>query len=236
MIISGTLINSVRIEYLDSFLEIYQFKLLFTIFCLLIIINGSNFLDGLNTLVSVYYIMVITCILYLKYQFNFDFETEILNIVLLALIVFLFFNFFGKVYLGDNGSYLLSFLIGIILIKISNNNELISPYFVACLLWYPAYENLFSIIRKKLKKTSPSQPDNKHLHHLIFIKLKKKLKFSQFFLNTFTGIIINTYNLLVFFISVNNFSNTKVLLLILIINILIYTLLYSILKRGSIAQ
>ena len=233
LIMSGTLINSVRIEYLDNFLEIYQFKLLFTIFCLLIIINGTNFIDGINTLVAVYYIMVIACILYLKYQFNFDYETEVLKITLLALVIFLFYNFLGKVYLGDNGSYLLSFLIGITLINISNNNDFISPYFVACLLWYPAYENLFSIIRKQLKKISPSQPDNKHLHQLIFIRLKKKLKFNQILLNTFTGLVINIYNLVVFVISVNNFSNTKILLLILITNMLIYTFLYSILKKGA---
>ena len=32
--------------------------------------------------------------------------------------------------------------------KLINNNVLISPYFVMNLLWYPAYETLFSIIRK----------------------------------------------------------------------------------------
>ena len=196
-------------------------------------LNGTNFLDGVNTLVSTYYIMIISLILYLKYQFNFSFETEALNIVLLALIVFLIFNIFGKVYLGDNGSYLLSALVGVILINISNNNELISPYFVACLLWYPAYENLFSIMRKMLKKYSPSKPDNNHLHQLIFKKLKQKLKFKKEILNTFTGILINLYNLFIFLIAVNNFSNTKILLLILIVNMLIYTSLYAVLKKGA---
>ena len=42
----------------------------------------------------------------------------------------------------------MSFFIGIELINISNFTERVSPYFVALLLWYPAYENLFSIIRK----------------------------------------------------------------------------------------
>lgn len=233
LIISETLIKSVKIDFLDSFLEIYYFKLLFTMFCLLILLNGTNFLDGVNTLVSTYYIMIISFILYLKYQFNFSFETEALNIVLLALIVFLIFNTFGKVYLGDNGSYLLSALVGVILINISNNNELISPYFVACLLWYPAYENLFSIMRKMLKKYSPSKPDNNHLHQLIFKKLKQKLKFKKEILNTFTGILINLYNLFIFLIAVNNFSNTKILALILIVNMLIYTSLYAVLKKGA---
>ena len=240
LFISEIFIESVRIEFIDSFLEIYQFKLIFTIFCLLILINGTNFLDGLNTLVTVYYIMVILCILYLKHHFNFNFETAVIEVTLLALIVFLFFNFFGKAYLGDNGSYLISFIIGIFLIEFSNrglfNEEVsrnLSPYFVACLLWYPAYENLFSIIRKKINKISPAEPDNKHLHQLIFLKLKRKLKFNKRVLNTFSGIIINVYNLFVFLISVNNFTNTKVLIIILCINILTYTALYSVLKRGA---
>ena len=243
LIISGTSIESIRIEFLDSLFEIYQFKLLFTIFCFLIIINGTNFLDGLNTLVTIYYIMVIFCVLYLKNKFNFDLDLDLLKIALVALIVFLFFNFFGKAYLGDNGSYLISFIIGIVLVEISNKNFLdpetsqnLSPYFIACLLWYPAYENLFSIIRKKIKKISPTEPDNNHLHQLIYLRLREKLKLKNNVLNTLAGIIINIYNLFIFFICVNNFTDTKLLVLILGINILIYTLLYAVLKKGSIAQ
>ena len=40
-------------------------------------------------------------------------------------------------------------------------------------LWYPCFENLFSIIRKFNFKKSPISPDNKHLHQLLFIFLKK---------------------------------------------------------------
>ena len=240
LFISEIFIESIRIEFVDSFLEIYQFKFIFTIFCLLILINGTNFLDGLNTLVATYYIMMIFCILYLKYQFDFNIKTEVLEITLLALIVFLFFNFFGKAYLGDNGSYLIPFILGIFLIEISNKNlydvessSYLSPYFVACLLWYPAYENLFSIIRKKLKKKSPTEPDNRHLHQLIFLQLKRKLMLNNRVLNTFSGIIINIYNLFVFLVSVNNFSNSKVLIVILVINMLAYSLLYTVLKKGA---
>ncbi len=237
---SGILIETIRIKFFDDLLEIYYFKLIFTIFCLLILLNGTNFIDGLNTLVSIYYIMIIFCIFYLKYKFNYNFETELLEITLLTLVVFLFFNFFGKSYLGDNGSYLIGFIIGVSLIDISNKSlfqeetsRYLSPYFIACLLWYPAFENLFSIIRKKIKKISPIKPDNKHLHHLIFLQLKKKLKFDNRVLNTFSGIIINIYNLFVFLVSVHNFTNTKILLIILVFNVLIYISLYTFLKKGA---
>ena len=42
----------------------------------------------------------------------------------------------------------------------------LSPYFFAVLLWYPAYENLFSILRRLKRKQTISKPDNLHLHIL----------------------------------------------------------------------
>ena len=62
----------------------------------------------------------------------------------------IFFNFFGKSFLGDSGTYSIGFLIAIISIKFAYENySLISPYFVASILWYPAIENLFSILRRE---------------------------------------------------------------------------------------
>jgi|TARA_B110001452_G_C15222510_1_gene423784 UDP-N-acetylmuramyl pentapeptide phosphotransferase/UDP-N-acetylglucosamine-1-phosphate transferase len=232
LFINDSFINSVRIEFFDSFLEIYYFKLIFTLFCLLILINGSNFMDGINTLTTTYYIMVILSILYLEQKYNFESEINILMISLLSLTIVFIFNLFGKVYLGDSGSYLIAFLVGVILINFSNANIMISPYFVACMLWYPAYENLFSIIRKKIKNISPSKPDNKHLHQLLYLQFKRILKFGSNTTNSITGILINTYNFLVFMFAINNYSNTKILILILIINVIIYTTLYSILKKN----
>ena len=49
---------------------------------------------------------------------------------LITLSVIYIFNFFGKMFLGDGGSYLISFVAGIILIKFSNDNSSVSPYFI----------------------------------------------------------------------------------------------------------
>ena len=67
------------------------------------------------------------------------------SIFLSILLIFNLFNFF---YLGDNGIYLLSVFTGYILINLINQNYNLSPYFIACLLWYPSFELLFSMIRK----------------------------------------------------------------------------------------
>jgi UDP-N-acetylmuramyl pentapeptide phosphotransferase/UDP-N-acetylglucosamine-1-phosphate transferase len=100
-----------------------------------------------------------------------DLELDVLlvSVCLTSLTVIYIFNFFGKIFLGDGGSYLISCVFGVILIKFSSDNYLVSPYYVAALLWYPAYENLFSIIRKKISKKTPSTPDNEHLHQFIYL-------------------------------------------------------------------
>ena len=77
--------------------------------------------------------------------------------------------------LGDAGAYILSFFVGYLIINCHKFNPNISPYFFITLVWYPCYENLFSIIRKLKSKLSPLIPDNNHLHQLIYIRFKKKL-------------------------------------------------------------
>ena len=65
IIISDTQITDTRINFLNDFLSIKYFNYLFVIFCILILINGSNFFDGLNTLNIGYYFFVILIINYL---------------------------------------------------------------------------------------------------------------------------------------------------------------------------
>ena len=71
--------------------------------------------------------------------------------------------------MGDSGAYLLGFLFGYYAIILANENLNISPFYILNLLWYPAFENLFSILRKIKSKISVSTPDNYHLHHFVFL-------------------------------------------------------------------
>ena len=52
-------ILSARIDFFDSILQVKTFNLVFTTFCLLILINGSNFIDGLNSVLLIYMIHLI---------------------------------------------------------------------------------------------------------------------------------------------------------------------------------
>jgi len=215
-------ISNVRVFFIDFFLENKIFSYFFVTFCLLIVVNGSNFIDGLNGLNLGYYIVVIAVLLNLNlYENYFDLN----NILLKYLIIFLyliFFNFFNKLYLGDSGSYLIGLSVGILLIityKIVNN---ISPFFIVLMLWYPCFENLFSIIRKYKFNLSPLKADNKHFHQLLFNFIKKKLKISNLFANNLSSIIINSFNSVILFLGSLNIFDSKFQITLIFFCIFIY--------------
>jgi UDP-N-acetylmuramyl pentapeptide phosphotransferase/UDP-N-acetylglucosamine-1-phosphate transferase len=223
-------ILSTKVFFIDFFIGNKIFSIFFTCFCLLILINGTNFIDGINTLVCGYYILIILIILFLGSQNKFIiYNYDNFFYLLLSLISIFIFNFFSKTFLGDSGSFLLSFVMGYYLINFSNFNltlsNSISPIFIVLLLWYPAFENLFSIIRKLLFKRSPFEPDNKHLHQLLFLYLKNKRKYFLFN-NTLTGILINFFNLIVFLIASKFYFNVHYLVFIIFFNIFFYLISY----------
>ncbi len=234
LLLFDNFVSSIRVDFFDNLLNIFFIKLFFTSFCILILINGTNFIDGVNTLVVGYFILVFSNILYLSEINNLNLDKTLVYTSLIALSVIYVFNLFGKMFLGDGGSYLISFIAGVILIKFSNDNYLVSPYYIITLLWYPAYENLFSIIRKKILNKSPSTPDNEHLHQLMYLYFKKSFDISKNFSNLLSGILICLYNLCYFFIIFDNFNRTKTLVFFIISSVFIYNLLYFLLKKKLI--
>ena len=225
-------IASTRIDFIDYLLMNKMINVLFTTFCILIVINGSNFIDGLNGLVTGYYLIITT--LLLNYELNLDlyFQSNLLVNFAIVLIILLLLNFLNKVFLGDNGSYLIGFLFSIYLIKVHQVNSSISPYFIILLLWYPCFENLFSIIRKKITKVLAINPDNSHLHQLFFQFILKKYKIkNKLTANNLTSLIINTYHFLIFYTGFQSINLTNVQLYLLGINIIVYICLYIFLYR-----
>ena len=222
-------IQSIRIEFIDNLLNNNLFKVFFTAFCILILINGSNFLDGVNTLVIGYYALVLYFISSIDSKNINLIDDDFISLLIFCLLILLILNCFNFLILGDNGSYIISVFVGIYLVDLANNNVLISPYFVMNLLWYPAYETLFSIIRKVSTNKSALSPDNLHLHQLVYLYLKDKISY-KYNTNSLSGILINMYNLAIFYFASQDYSNTKYQLLLFCFSFLIYNFLYLVLK------
>ena len=223
---SSITVLETRIIFLDQLLANNIFRIFFSIFCILIIINGCNFIDGVNTSLIGYCLIVSLALLHLDAN-----DIEVSQIIdfhnLISVLIALFIlNFFNKLYLGDGGSYFLGLLFALCLINTYQVNNNISPYFIACLLWYPAFENLFSILRKSDLSRSPLEPDTDHLHQIIFLFLKKNFNTKNIYLNTATGMIINFYNLICIMIATQYYNHTKIQILIITFNLIVYIFLY----------
>ena len=223
-------IDYIRIEFFDQWLTLPLISIFFASFCLLVLLNGSNFIDGINGLTIGYYsIIFLTIFVNLNHL---EYDKVLLNNLIVILFIVLLLNLYGILYLGDSGSYTLGLFTGIFLIDFAHNNNSISPYFIIILVWYPCFELLFSMIRRFLKKIKTYEPDTTHLHHLVYSKIKTYFKIKNNNIShLLTNIVINFYNLFCFFISIKYIYSSKILVTIFFINIIVYVSSYNYLKK-----
>ena len=123
---------------------------------------------------------------------------------------------------------MISFFIGFYLITIYNQNfQNITPYFVILLLWYPCFENLFSILRKKyISKKILSLQTIILLHHYLYLVVKNKISKKKIIANNLSSVLILTFNGLIFYFSVLDINNTLYQLKLLALCVTTYLVVY----------
>ena len=196
-------------------------KILLFILSLMLLMNGFNFIDGLNGLSSFNFISIMSSILYIGYSYNDDFIVKLSTLIIVIAIFIFLLNFpFGKIFLGDSGSYLYALFAGALIIYLFERHSQLPTLLAMVILSYPITEMLFSIFRKIYLKYSPLSPDVNHLHHLVFKKLQGNLKIR----NNIASIIMLPFCIIPFvltYFSVNYNLNDNFL------KFIIYFILYS---------
>lgn len=225
-------VTPTRIEFIDNFFQNNTYSLIFSIFCFMILVNGSNFIDGLNGLLLGYFLVVLINLYIHSLVLGSVISSLNVNFLFFSLLVILVLNYFNYLYLGDAGSYLLALFFGYFVVSIYNSTISISPYYIILLFWYPCFEILFSLVRKYLQKKSPLKPDNEHLHQLIFLFFKIKLKNkNKVFSNVLSSIVINLFNFMLIFTASRNQNLTTLQLKLIITATIIYCLTYILCKK-----
>ena len=182
--------------------------------------------DGLNTLSTGYYLLIILIMIYLNLMNVAVFQYLFLDNLLFVLIIIYIYNLLNKVFIGDSGAYILGFIFSIFLIKFYNDNQQLSPFYIILLLWYPAFETLFSMIRKNILNRSSMRPDSNHFHQLVFYYIRKKYFKKVLTANLISANIINSYNLIIFSIATQFLFNTQAQIILILLNLMIYTVIY----------
>lgn len=221
------------IYILNNLMENFFFKYFFIIFCMVVFINGLNFTDGINLNTTGYLIIILLSVYSISNKINIYNENYLnfLNLLIVSLLVFYISNLFYNNILGDSGVYVLGFVLSVIIINFVNQNLEISPILAINLLWYPAFENLFSIIRKKQNKINAFEPDTNHLHSLVFKYLKLNSNKTDKFNHNFSGILMNLSFIPNMFISIRYYDSPLILFLTTIIYVFFYIFIYICLSR-----
>lgn len=175
-------------------------KELITIVTIVFIINSFNYLDGVDGLCSILFMSIIGAILILTNEYILVIYT------LTPVIIFTFFNFkfykLPKLFLGDNGSTLLGFLVASFSIYFSKYNDLqlkIPDTMVIWILAFVSFEFLSTSLSRVIRKKGLFTPGHDHIHYLLLDKFKSKYLVIFFIisLNFFfilVGNLINKYN------------------------------------------
>ena len=78
----------------------------------------------------------------------------------------------------------------------------------------------------------PLKPDNKHLHQLVYIFLKTRLKYNKNLTNNISSLLINFVNLVIIYISSLNYKHSFIQIFMILVFSLTYIYFYiRILKK-----
>ena len=158
--------------YLNVIFNNSIFQIIFFTLAMATVINGQNIIDGTNGLSALTSMSIFASLWYLGSLVN-DQELMLISFVIMMLLIsFLIFNYpFGKIFLGDMGSYFLGLLASYLVIQTFANYPELPTWSAVIILFYPTLEVIFSYIRKLMSRQSPLKPDHLHLHLKIFYLL-----------------------------------------------------------------
>ena len=154
-------IKTIRLSFYKT-IDLYEFSIFFSILTFILFINSINMFDGINLQSSSLFLVVWTYI-----GINSGFNEIIINTIIF-LLIFSFFNFKKKVFLGDCGIYLLSFLSFMYLSKVYNlPSSTVNFDEIICLFLLPLTD-IFRVAFVRVKNgKSPLNADNSHFHYIV---------------------------------------------------------------------
>ena len=210
---NNILIKSFSISIYEHKIFLETFSVLFTIFCIIVLINSLNFFDGINGQLLIFFLLVFS---YLLLKTNrYEFYVFIIIIILFCL----FMNLKNQIFLGDNGVYVLSI---ILITSIIYENNVYKNFTYAdeifFLLLLPGIDLIRLTFFRLIKKKNPFYGDRNHIHHLMIKKYSLLItNILLFLLSVFPIFLYNVFELnfyaifstflVIYVLLINNLSN-----------------------------
>lgn len=178
-----------KVFYLNNF-ELGSFGIIFTILCLIVLINSFNYLDGSDGICAISFLIPFNLIFFVQYE-RILIPADLIIYINIALSIFILFNFsvlkLPKMFLGDSGSLVLGYILGFISIYYYSISKTIEVIEVMWILSFPIFEFLSTNVSRIKRGSRVFKPGFDHLHHIF---LKKYNSFITFFIIVFVQIFI----------------------------------------------
>ncbi len=177
ILLSGEYITNIGFNVLNWDGQLGSFGIIFTIFAVTGIINAFNMIDGINGLCSGVALVVFVCLSFLGADSTMSYGNLI---IISSLAGFLVYNLglFGKkrsVFLGDNGSNFLGFLVAWSCITYSSTDAaLMSPVAALWLVAIPLWDCVGMIAGRFASGRAAFEADRNHIHHILFDRTSLK--------------------------------------------------------------
>lgn len=156
------IITELRFSFTKDVIYLGEMSKFLTILSFLLFINALNLFDGIDLQSGTYILIIISVfLLFLK--------LEIFFILLISCLIFLYLNFKKEIFLGDNGTILLGFIISYFCIYFYNDNLFLGDE-VFILLMVPGIDMIRLFILRISKGKHPFKGDRNHMHHLLIKK------------------------------------------------------------------
>jgi len=161
-------IISLRFETLNFTLDLFELSLVFSILCFMILQIVFNLYDGINLQSALYYSIILIYLMIINQKYNF---IIICFLTLIYLFYFSINNYKSKIFLGDNGVYVFSFILSLLIIKTYHEHDtvfLVEEILVILLL--PSIDMVRLFFARLIKNKNPLTADRMHLHHILLKK------------------------------------------------------------------
>jgi len=161
-------LSRVDIWGVDWLMKYTVVSVIFTAFAVGGVANAINIIDGFNGLASTMSTLAFIGYAMIAWQVG-DHSLAGVALVCAACVWgFFWVNWpFGKIFLGDGGSYFIGFALAWVAVLLIERNPGVSAFAALLVCVHPVTEVLFSIFRRRIKQQHPGHPDRLHFHSLV---------------------------------------------------------------------
>ena len=189
------IIEQFYVKTFDFFFKLEEFSIIFTVLCVLCLVNALNLADGINGLAIG---IIFFWLIYLNNIYINNIDNLVYFIIFTNLFLIFFHNYNIKNFLGDAGSLMFSSFIAFLTIYLHNLNiknptYQISAESIVIIFMIPIIDMLRLFFERKKNNKNPYFGDNNHLHHYLIKKYSLKTALIIYFLSLNIPIILSFY-------------------------------------------